>query len=330
MHVVVTGRVRWGVPEPEWSDFKILIALKRGGSVTGAARILNVDHSTVSRRLVALETAVGACLIVRNGREFSWTAAGRTLLAAAEAVQPIIETATRDVQSQRHGAEGTVRVSLPPAFLSVISRLLLAERARHPELTIELLGENRSADLVKGEADIALRMFRPTEPGLVHRQVLEFAWVACAAQIYIDAHGLPESPADLPNHSIVRYVDTMHRVAGPRWLEDNRGCARTATVVDETEIAGQSIASGAGIGVIPLFVAEARKPDIVQVFREPVAYTTGYLVYHETLRDVARVKGAVQVLGSILENNAKLFSGDAKAKANAVRARGARTSEQPT
>lgn len=300
--------------EPEWSDFKVLVALHQGGSVAGAARILGVDHSTVSRRLVALETAIGTCLIVRNSREFSWTTAGKTMLAAAEAIKPLVENATRDVRGQIQGANCAVRVSVPPGFSSFMSRLFLARTDAPREVAIELCGENRSVDLAKGEADLALRMFRPNEPGLVARQVFEFGWIACASPGYLAARGVPKSPADLADHSLILYVDSFHRVAGPRWLEEHRGCARVSVHVDNTEVAGHTIASGAGIGVIPAFLAEARKTEIVRVFPEPVASTTGFIVYHEAVRDVAGVRAAAEFLRVVLEDNAEAFSGEIKAR----------------
>lgn len=297
------------MPEPEWSDLKILLALHQGGSVAGASRLLGVDHSTVSRRLVALETAIGTCLIVRNSREFSWTAAGKTMLGAAETIKPIVENATRDVRGQKQGADCAVRISLPPAFSSFMSRLFLARTDTPREVAIELCGENRTVDLAKGEADLALRMFRPNEPGLVARQVLEFGWVACASQAYVDARGMPKTAADLAEHNIVLYVESFHRVAGPRWLEENRGCARISVHVDNTEVAAHTIASGAGIGVLPAFLAASRKAELVRVFPEPVAYTTGFIVYHETVRELGRVRAASEFLRNVIEENAEAFRG---------------------
>jgi DNA-binding transcriptional LysR family regulator len=254
-------------------------------------------------------------LIVRNSREFSWTTAGKTVLGAAEAMKPLVENATRDVRGQKQGAVCAVRVSLPPAFSSLMTRLLVARTDAPREVALELCGENRTVDLAKGEADLALRMFRPTEPGMVCRQVLEFGWVACASPAYIESRGVPKCPADLADHSIIQYVESFHRVAGPRWLEENRGCARISVYVDNTEVAAHTIASGAGIGVVPAFLAESRKGEVVRVFPEPVAFTTGFIVYHETVRDVGRIRAASDFLRSVIEENAQVFTGRIKERA---------------
>jgi DNA-binding transcriptional LysR family regulator len=294
--------------DPEWSDLKILAALSRGGSFSGAARILNVDHSTVSRRLAALEDAVEARLIVRGGRELAWTAEGRTMLRAAQSIEGIIAEAARDVRSAKVDAEGAVRLSVPPGISSTLARVLPALREKHPLLAIELRAENRVVDLAKGEADIALRMFRPNEPGLVCRRAFELGWGVYASRAYLAEHGTPASVDDLPNHRLILYVEAVQRAAGPRWLEVHRGTAPAFGHVDNTEVAAQMIASGGGIGVVPCLAALSH-PQLVPILQNPIASSTGFIVYHEATRDTARVRAAVEVLLGFFEANAAALSG---------------------
>jgi DNA-binding transcriptional LysR family regulator len=150
---------------PEWSDFKVLLALSRAGSVAGAARELQVDGSTIiSRRLAALEEELAAKLLVRGGREFSWTAEGRSVLEAAEAMEVASASALRAIRSSKVDVDGSVRVSVAPAFVYSLMRLMVpALREEHPALNVEIEGAFQRADLAKGEADIALRMMRPTQ-----------------------------------------------------------------------------------------------------------------------------------------------------------------------
>ena len=117
----------------EWSDYKILLALARVGSLAGAARDLQVDGSTVSRRVTALEEAVGAQLLIRNGREITWTAPGRAMLDAAEATEAATLAALRTVHAAKVDVEGRVRVSVAPAFVPVLMREVIpALRRAHP------------------------------------------------------------------------------------------------------------------------------------------------------------------------------------------------------
>jgi DNA-binding transcriptional LysR family regulator len=294
--------------DPEWSDFKVILAIGRGGSVAGAARVLGVDQSTVSRRLTALEETLGARLVVRGGRDFCLTSEGRRAVAAAEAVESAISAATRDIRSAKLEVAGSVVVSCASGLVNGITNLLPPFLDKQPLLSIELCADNRAVDLARGEADVAIRMFRPTEPGLVARRTFELGWSVYASKAYVAEHGAPASPTDFAQHRLIVYNESMLRAAGPRWLEDNRGCAKIALRADNTEMAGNAIASGNGVGVVPCF-AERLRPDLVRCFPEPVATATGWLAYHETLRDSARVRAAVDVLVELFEAHASLFSG---------------------
>jgi DNA-binding transcriptional LysR family regulator len=296
------------VQEPDWNDFKIMLALASAGSVAGAARELGVDGSTISRRLAALEDSLGARLIVRGGQKFAWTAEGRSVLSAAEAIQAAVQEAARAVRTAKADAALAVTMSCPPGLIATISNLMSSLRAKRPELTLELCGENRAVDITKGEADIALRMFRPSDPGLVCRQVFEIGWAVYGAESYLAAHPAPAAFSDLAKHQVIRYVNSMHKVPGPRWLEEHRGAASTSVQVDNTEAAAQLVAAGQGLGVLPCPVADVRG-DLVRVFAQPVAFGTGYLVYHESARDTACVRAAVAVLAEVFEEHRTHFSG---------------------
>lgn len=293
--------------EPDWDDFKVVLALGRAGSVAGAARALGMDHSTVSRRLSALEDALGARLVMRGGRELNWTRDGRVALAAAEALAASVAEAARAIRAATQEIAGTVRISCPGGVISTMTRMLSGARDRYPSLTIELSGDNRTIDLAKGEADIAIRMFRPTEAGLVARRGFELGWGVFASKDYVATHGTPATIADLPKHRLVLYVEAMLQVVGPRWIEDHKGTATTFTRVDNTEVASAVIASGGGIGVIPCTVA-AERPQIVAVFPDPVVLQPSWVVYHEAQRETARVRAVIDVMVEFFEANMPLFA----------------------
>jgi len=295
--------------EPEWSDFKVLLALASAGSVTGAARALHVDNSTVSRRLAALEEAVGAKLIIRGGRDFNWTAEGRTALVAAEAMESAVAQALRSVHTAKADVDGTVRVSVAPGFVPILVRLMLPSlRDKYPELDVELRGDYQRVDLAKGEADVAVRMSRPTESGLVVRRAFDLAWFAYASLSYLETHGRPETPEALARHSLVLYVQAMHGVAPLHWMESYRGSSRQVSRVDNLEIACQTIAADGGITVLPCFMADA-VPTLRRVFADRVGVNTGWIVYHEASRNAARVRVVVEALAEFFEKNEAMLSG---------------------
>ncbi len=294
--------------DPDWSDLKIILALSRAGSVAGAARALGVDQSTVSRRLTALEESVGARLIVRGGREFALTAEGRAMCTAAEAVETAIGEASRTVRVAKLEVAGTVRVSCPPAYVPHLIAALAAVREKYPGLVGEISGAYRTVDLAKGEADVAMRAFRPTEPDLVARKMSDMAWGVFASRSYQDAHGLPKKIDELPKHALVVYAPPMHTVVGLRWMDDHRGDSTRLTRVDNLEIAAEVIGAGAGLGCLPYFIA-AKRADLVRVFDEPIWMNALYCVFHESVRDTARVRAAAEAFASYFEANAELFVG---------------------
>lgn len=296
--------------EPDWGDFKVLLALASAGSVAGAARELAVDHSTISRRLAALEEAVGAKLIIRGGREFTWTAEGRTLLTAAEAMDAAASQATLAVRTAKSGVEGCVRVSVSPGFVPVLMRLMLPPlRAQYPTLDVELRGAYQRVDLAKGEADIAVRMARPTETDLVARRAFDCGWFVYASDAYLQAQGRPESHADLEKHQLVLYIEPMHNIEPLRWMEPYRGATRQLSRVDNLEIACQTIAAGGGIAVLPAFIGDA-VPSLRRVFDERIGVNMGWIVYHEALRDAARIRAVTHALAEFFESHAAMFSGE--------------------
>ena len=294
----------------DWSDFKVLLAVARAGSVAGAARELQVDSSTVSRRLAALEEAAGARLVIRGGREFALTAEGRTLVAAGEAMEAATTQALRAVRSAKVEVDGTVRVSVPPAFLPVLMQHLLPDlRAAHPALRVELGGAYHRVDLARGEADIAVRMVRPEEADLVARQALEAGWYVYASAGYLAARGRPACFDELARHDLVLYEESMHRVAPLRWMEAWRGGARSVSRVDNLEIACQTASAGGGIAVLPAPLGDP-VPALERVFPERVAVNTGWVVYHEAARDTSRVRVVADALIAFFEAQRALFLGD--------------------
>jgi DNA-binding transcriptional LysR family regulator len=260
----------------------------------------------VSRRLTALEDSVGAGLVVRGGRELTLTAEGRLLQAAAERVEAIVAEASVALRAAKDDVAGTARISCPPGFLLHVMQALRAAREKHPSLTCEVNGDYRTVDLAKGEADLALRAFRPTEPDLVARKVVDLGWGVYCSRAYAEARGLPATPEELPAHALILYPVTMHSVAGLKWMDEHKGNAVEVVRVDNIELAAQVVGSGTGVGVLPAFVAAAQ-PGLVRVFEERVFVSAAYCVYHESARSTARVRAAAEALTSYFEANAAAF-----------------------
>ncbi len=293
----------------DWNDLKVLLALARAGSVAGAARELQVDNSTISRRLAALEDAAGAKLLIRGGREFTLTGEGRALLQAAQAAESAIDTALRALRAAKSDLNGRVCVSVAPAFVPVLVRHMIpALREVHPQLAVELRGSFLRADLARGEADIAVRMARPDEPHLVARRAFDTGWCVYATKSYLAARGCPATFEQLAQHDLVLYAENLHNAPPTRWLEPYKGAAHTASRMDSLETACDAAAAGGGIVVLPAFVGDAT-PELQRVFAESVSVNTGWVVYHESVRDNARIRAVADALMAFFQSNGAMFSG---------------------
>lgn len=293
----------------EWSDLKVLLAMERAGSVAGAARVLQVDNSTISRRLAALEEAIGTKLWIRSGRGFTITNEGRALLKAAETTESAVATALRSVRASSADVTGSVCVSVAPAFVPLLmSALIPALRQTHPSLSVELRGAYQRADLAKGEADIAVRMARPEESSLVARRAFDCGWFVYAASSYLESRGRPISFDELARHDLVLYADNLHTAPPARWMEAYKGSACVVSRMDSLETVCQAIGLGAGIATLPAFVAD-NAPGLQRVFPECVAANVGWVVYHESLRDTPRIRAVVDALLDYFDTNGSFYSG---------------------
>ena len=295
--------------DSDWNDLKVLLALSRGGSVAGAARTLHVDQSTISRRLAALEEALGCALLIRGGREFCWTAEGRTMIGAAEAAEAAVLAGTRRLRTARLASTGVVRVSTTPGIAAVLMRILPDAQRKHPGLEFDFSATMERVDLAKGEADIAVRAGAPTEPDVIARKVMQSGWFLFASEAYLSEAGRPQSFDDLPRHRLVLMAPALHHIAkGLRWLEDYRDDATAVTRVDNIQAAIQMAVLGRGIVVLPFILAQG-EPALVRVLPQPVAMSDAYLVFHESLRGVARIQAAIELLSEVIAAHAHEWTG---------------------
>ncbi|WP_284414511.1 LysR family transcriptional regulator [Acidovorax sp. SUPP2539] len=202
---------------PAWDDVRFFLAVAREGSLSGAARTLRVEHSTVARRVGALEVSLGVRLFDRLPRSWALTSDGEALIAPAERLEHEGLAFSRAATSAT-SLQGTVRISAPPVFASQFLVPRLASRNdRWKGIDLDLVGEVRTANLHRREADLSLRFMRPSEPGLAARKlgVLSFhvfaapAWLARAeAEWCFLGYGNPLS--DVPHQQL------LARMAGDR------------------------------------------------------------------------------------------------------------------
>ncbi len=281
--------------EPEWSDFKFLLALSRSGSVAGAARLLAVDGSTVSRRLSAAEEMMGAVLLVRGGREFAFTPEGKVALAAAEAMEAAVLTATAALRTSKKELQGIVKLACTPSSVHFLASFQDIVAQRHPGLGVELLSGRAAVDLAKGEADISIRSLRPKDLNLVVKHNFEWATCVYAERTYFENRVRPKSHEDLRAHRLVRYAEGFSRLPAFGWINQFADMTQPSVRVDSVDMARSMIASGAGIGTLLCTMGDA-SPGLERVFDAPIDVMSCWIVYHQASRDSARVQTVLDML----------------------------------
>ncbi len=255
-----------------------------------------------------MEQALGACLIVRGGREFSFTAEGKAAIAAAESMEAIVANAASAIRAAKTDIGGVIRISTVPSMLRTLMPLLPIAADAHPKLSIELSAAMRTIDLAKGEADIAVRMTQPREIDLIALRAFEIGFGVYASKDYVAQCGLPCLPEELSAHRLIQYAEPMLHLPWFGWLDRYAHKGAAATRADSTEMAVGLIGAGAGIGVIPCFSGD-QSSNLLRIFPEPVATAVGWIVYHETTRDSARVRVVVDMLVEFLEARKDELSG---------------------
>lgn len=189
---------------PDWSLIRSFLAVAEAGSLSAAARAIGISQPTLGRHIQAIETALEVTLFTRTAQGLAMTAAAQALLPSARAMQAAAAELALSARGQASGINGTVRITasrvvshhvLPP----VLARL----RATEPGIQIELVPSDTTENLLFGEADIALRMYRPTQPDLVARQIGALPLGLYAARSYLDRRGRPISPDALMAHDFI-------------------------------------------------------------------------------------------------------------------------------
>jgi DNA-binding transcriptional LysR family regulator len=291
-----------------WDDVRIFLAVARAGQILGAARRLGLNHATVSRRIAALEEALGAKLFRRHTAGSALTAAGERFLGVAERMEADMIAARSELAGEGEAVSGTVRIGAPDGFgVAYLAPRLGALTAEHPALGIQLVPVPRSFSLSRREADIAITVDRPSEGRLVAAKLVDYSLGLYAARAYAARHGLPATADELPRHRLVGYVGDL--VASPSLDYAAEFSPEWNARFEISSALGQveAVRSGAGIGMLHAFIARAI-PELVPVSAAPPVRRAYWLVYHESLRPLRRVQAVASFIARQVEQDRALFA----------------------
>jgi DNA-binding transcriptional LysR family regulator len=275
---------------PSWDELRTFVEVSRDGSLSGAARRLGLTQPTVGRHIDALEAALGLTLFTRSPR-------GLTPTPAALALEPHVEAMAtaaalgRAASGEAAADRGAVRVTASDVIgCEVLPPILAAFHAAHPGIAIELALSNRTADLARRDADIAVRMVRPTQSGLVARRIGASRIGLYAHRDYLARFGEPRSLADLASHCVIGFDrdNSSFRGAGDFARTLTRETFGFRCDNDLAQLA--ALRAGAGVGGCQENIAR-RTPELVAVLPSAFHYALEvWLVMHEDLKATRRVR----------------------------------------
>jgi DNA-binding transcriptional LysR family regulator len=280
----------------DWRDLRIALAVDRHRTLGEAGRALQLDPTTVSRRVTALEEALGTALFVRAPEGWRATDAGRRVVDHAARMAQEVRALAHEVDAAFERVSGTVRVTT----MDYVASWFLAPRfaelcARHPDLVVDLRCTDQVLDLAAGQADIALRLARPTEPGMRIRRLARVALGVYGARGYVAANGLDPLPADARPDLVLLGPDNLG-IPESRWLRARFPLGRPAVLTTSFTTAFELVVRGAGLGVLAVPAAEAH-PDLVRIPAAGAALERSlWRVVPEGLADAPRIRAVLDWL----------------------------------
>jgi len=305
------GRGGGRQPHFDWDDLSLFLTLARHRSLSQTARVLSLTHSTVGRRIKALELALGTKLFERTANGFLLTDDGETLLRQAEGVEAHVADITATFGGEAAQVGGTVRVATMEAFGSLFLSPRLAHLYdRHPSVRVELVTASHWINLSKREADVLISFPKPRGHRITAEKIGEFALFLYASHDYVARFGTPKTMADLKDHRFIDYIDELVVIPAVRWLSDV--LRDQETVFRSTSLVAQYNAAlgGMGISMQPTFVA-ASDPRLVPVLPGQIMVKRDFwLSVHDDLAHIPRVRLVLDFLRDLISQNATFLNGD--------------------
>lgn len=282
----------------DWNDLRFFLEVARAGTTLGASKTLRVSQSTVARRIVALEEALGVELFEKLQSGYQLTEAGERLRPAAEQAEAGINTFKAQASSNLRGLAGIVRLTTNETFAGqFLMRALREFRSAYPAIRLELTTGDKLLDLAAGEADVAVRAGpRPVQGELVGKRISNDGWSIYCTHDHAQQFGIPRSVGELKGHPFVSIDRAAH--GGPLLDWVDKHIAEEDIALRQTSIAGilSGIETGMGLSVMSDFLLD-QNPKFIKCFSLDIEMDSEiWLITHERLRHVPRVRAVMDFL----------------------------------
>jgi DNA-binding transcriptional LysR family regulator len=288
----------------DWDDLRFVLALRRAGSLGASARLLKVEPSTASRRLSSLEAALGAQLVARTPEGVVLNEAGLLLAGLAEGFDASIEDLTRRIGGEDRRPEGLVRLATTESVATFLMPGLVALRQEHPKIQVRIVVSSAALDLIRREADLAVRMFRETRPELVTRKVADVGWSLYASRAYVERSGIALA-ADigaypLAGHPVIGYAGPTARSPGGLWLATHSRPEDVVVTGESVPSVLNAVKAGLGVSALPCFATHG-DASLVRLTPSLIARGEAFLVIPPDHRETVRVRIVMDALTALFD-----------------------------
>ncbi|CUX10846.1 HTH-type transcriptional regulator DmlR [compost metagenome] len=291
-----------------WDDVRLFLSVARSGQFLSAARKLGVNHATLSRRISALEAAIGTQLFLRSTNGCELTEEGQRLLAGAERMETEMLNAQANLGRVDTAVAGTVRIGAPDGLgVSFLAPRLGRLTARYPDLKIQLVPVPRSFSLSQREADIAITIERPEQGRLMFSKLTDYSLGLYASADYLTEYGTPADIEALKRHRRIGYVEDL--IFSPSLnftgeiMRDWDAAFEISSATGQTE----AVRSGAGIGILHNYIA-GQYPELLRIMPHLTISRSYWTAYHESARQLVRVRTVVDFLQELVAEERRIFT----------------------
>ena len=283
----------------DWDNLQVFLTIARTGRVSAAARRLEVEHTTVSRRLEVLEKELGVPLFYRTTTGYLLTPQGKNVVASAETMERAAIAVAGRAREGSGAVAGRVRLALAPEFASHwLAPALPTFRAKHPHIELQILVGTRERDLTRGEAELSIQSPRPRQQGLVAVRIAHTTAALYASKALIGSGRLwVDSVEALRDFSLLVYTSPYQMLQQAKWFQTILSSAAIGLETNSTHTLLAAARAGTGVAVLPRFVA--RQDDQLIAVSDNVAEHDVWLITHPEFRRDPKVRATADFLKRI-------------------------------
>jgi len=296
------------MPDFDWENLKALLAVVRAGRLTAAAKRLHVDHSTLSRRICALESSLGTRLFDRRTGRYQLTSEGESLVGEAESVENVAIRIQARLDNTGAGARRLRRMGLPEGF----GTYFLAPRAFAPDRaapgTRDRNGREPHTFQPEQTRGGSGRGHDPARAGQLHaRKLTDYELGVYASRSYLEAKGPVTSRSQLPGHVWIGYIQDLMWSPELEYFQQISPEIEPQIRISNVITQMMAVRGSAGLGVLPCFMA-SREPDLVRLLAaEARIFRSYWLITHSDVRDLARVRAAMEFVTKCVQTDNEVF-----------------------